>query len=66
VQQTSIEQRFHFLKDPLFVDVLFLHKPERVEAPGYVLLMVRQVFATGERQVRAAGRPRCSRRRGVG
>ena len=30
---------FHFLKDPLFVDALYVKKPERVEALGYVLLM---------------------------
>jgi transposase len=25
--QTSVEQRFHFLKDPAFVDAVFLQKP---------------------------------------
>ncbi|AEJ38707.1 transposase (IS4 family protein) [Sulfobacillus acidophilus TPY] len=30
--QTVIEQRFHFLKDPAFVDALFVQKPERVAA----------------------------------
>ena len=56
-QQTSIEQKFHFLKDPLFVDAFFLHKAERVEALGYVLLMACLVFAILERRVRAEGRP---------
>ena len=54
-QPTSIEQMFRSLKDSLFVHAFFLHQAERVEALGYVLLMARQVFATGERQVRAAG-----------
>jgi len=56
-QPTSIEQMFRSLKDSLFVHAFFLHQAERVEALGYVLLMARQVFATGERRVRAAGRP---------
>jgi transposase len=55
--QTSLEQRFHFLKDPVFVDAFFLHKPERVEALGYVLLMACLVFSLLERRIRRAGRP---------
>lgn len=26
-----MEQRFHFLKDPAFVDAVFLQKPERIQ-----------------------------------
>ena len=37
--QVHVERHFHFLKDPLFVDALYVKKPERVEALGYVLLM---------------------------
>lgn len=55
--QTSLEQRFHFVHDPLFVDAFLLHKPERVEALGYVLLMACLVFSILERRVRRAGRP---------
>jgi transposase len=50
--QTVIEQRFHFLKDPVFVDALFVHKPERVEALGYVLLLACLVLSLLERRVR--------------
>lgn len=56
-QQISLEQRFHFVKDPAFVDAFFLHKPERVEALGYVLLMACLVFSLLERRVRRAGKP---------
>ena len=37
--QTSVEQRFHCLKDPAFVDVVFVNKPVRIEALGYVMLL---------------------------
>lgn len=50
--QTVIEQRFHFLKDPAFVDALFVQKPERVEALGYVLLLAGPVLSLLERRVR--------------
>lgn len=50
--QTSVEQRFHFLKDPAFVDAVFLKKPERIEALGYVMLMALLLFSTIERRVR--------------
>ena len=30
--QGAVEQRFAFLKDPVFVDGLFLHTPRRIEA----------------------------------
>jgi hypothetical protein len=36
----DVEQRFHFLKDPAFVDAVFLQNPERIEALGYVMLMM--------------------------
>ncbi|AEJ38307.1 IS4 family transposase [Sulfobacillus acidophilus TPY] len=50
--QTVIEQRFHFLKDPAFVDALFVQKPERVEALGDVLLLACLVLSLLERRVR--------------
>lgn len=37
--QTSVEQRCHFPKDPAFVDAVFLKKPERTEALGYVMML---------------------------
>jgi transposase len=56
-QQGSIERRFAFMKDPEVVDSFFVKKPERVEALGYVLLMVCLLFSVLERRVRRTGRP---------
>jgi transposase len=56
-QQGSIERRFAFMKDPEVVDSFFVKKPERVEALGYVLLMVCLLFSVLERRVRQTGRP---------
>ena len=55
--QTSVEQRFHFLKDPAFVDAVFLKKPERIEALGYVMLLALLVFSCIERRVRQSPDP---------
>jgi transposase len=55
--QASLERRFAFMKDPEIVDSFFLKKPERVEALGYVLLMVCLLFSLLERRVRHDGRP---------
>jgi len=51
-EQTVIEQRLHFLKDPAFGEALFVHKPERVAALGYVLLRACLVLSLLERRVR--------------
>lgn len=55
--QTSVEQRFHFLKDPAFVDAVFLQKPERIQALGYVMLLALLLFSCLERRVRQAPDP---------
>ena len=55
--QTSVEQRFHFLKDPAFVDAVFLQKPERIQALGYVILLALLLFSCLERRVRQAPAP---------
>ena len=55
--QTSVEQRFHFLKDPAFVDAVFLKKPERIEALGFVMLLALLVFRCIERRVRQSPEP---------
>ena len=56
-QQGSIERRFAFMKDREIVDSFFVKKPERVEALGYVLLMVVLLFSVLERRVRQADSP---------
>jgi len=53
-QQSSVELRFKFLKDPMFVDALFLKNPERLEALGYVLLMALFIYMTIENRLRLA------------
>lgn len=50
--QVHCERHFHFLKDPLFIDALFVKKPERVEALGYVLLMACLLYSLMERRAR--------------
>jgi transposase len=37
-EQYGIERNFAFLKDPLIVNDLFLKRPERIEALGFILL----------------------------
>lgn len=48
--QVHVEHHFHFLKDPLFVDALFVKKPERLEALGYVLLGAWLLYRLPERR----------------
>ncbi len=55
--QSPVERHFHFLKDPLFVDALYVKKPERVEALGYVLLMACLLYSLIERRLRQAALP---------
>ena len=50
--QQAVEQRFRFLKDPLFVEALYLHTPARIEALGYVMIMACLVFSILERRAR--------------
>jgi len=47
-----VEQRFAFLKDPVFTDGIFLHTPSRIEALAYVLVMACLLYSIFERRVR--------------
>ncbi len=51
-EQAYIENRFRFLKNPYFVGPVFLKKPERVQALGYVLLLALLIYSLFERRVR--------------
>jgi transposase len=51
-EQAAVETRFRFLKDPTYVDGIYLKNPERVMALGYVFLMALLVFSLLERRVR--------------
>jgi hypothetical protein len=52
-----VEQRFHFLQDPAFVEAVLLPKPERIEALGYVMLRALLVFRGIERRGRQSPEP---------
>lgn len=51
-EQTSVETCFRVLKDPYFIDELFIKKPKRVEALAYVMLIALMVLTLLERSVR--------------
>ena len=50
--QGAVEQRFAFLKDPAFIDGLFLHTPRRIEALSYVFVIACLLYSVFERRVR--------------
>jgi len=52
--QQAVERRFPILKDPKRVGPVFLDRPDRVEALGYVLLMALLVYSLIERRARLA------------
>ena len=47
-----IENRFRVLKDPLFAGAVFLKKPERVNALGYVMILALLIYSLFERRIR--------------
>ena len=51
-EQSSVENNFRVLKDPAFIDELFLKTPTRVEALAYVILIALMVLTLLERTVR--------------
>jgi len=52
--QQAVERRFPVLKDPKRVGPVFLDRPDRVEALGYVLVMALLVYSLIERRARQA------------
>src|SRR5439155_5762985 len=50
--QHGTEQNSGFLKDPVMVNSLFLKKPERIEALGFVLLLALLLWRVMERAMR--------------
>jgi hypothetical protein len=48
-EQHGVEQNFAFLKDPVIVNSLFLKKPERMEALGFILLLALLLWRLLER-----------------
>jgi transposase len=51
-QQHSVESTFRILKDPYYVDEIFLKKPERIEAFGYVMVIAVLLLNVIERRIR--------------
>lgn len=52
-EQHGIEKNFGFLKDPLIVNDLFLKKPERIEALGFILVISLLIWRLVERCMRS-------------
>ncbi len=53
-EQQAVERRFRVVKDPKRVGPVFLDRPDRVEALGYVMLMALLVYSLIERRARVA------------
>jgi transposase len=52
--QHSVERNFGFLKDPVFVNALFLKSPRRIEALGLILVLALMVWRLMERTMRVS------------
>jgi len=50
--QSSVEKRFQQLKNPHFINSLYLDKPERVEALAYLILLTIMILSVMEQVVR--------------
>jgi len=50
--QHMVERNFAFLKDPVFVNALFLKSPQRIEALGLVLILALLIWRLMERTMR--------------
>lgn len=51
-KQTAVELNFRFLKDPVYVDGIYMKNSERVVGIGYVFLMALLIYALLQRRVR--------------
>ena len=49
--QNSVESTFKILKSPSYVDAIFLNKPERIEAFGYVMVLAVLLMNLIERRI---------------
>jgi len=50
--QNSVESTFRILKDPCYVEEIFLKKPERIEAFGYIMVISVMLLNLIERRIR--------------
>ena len=53
-KQINVEVRFRFLKDPMFVNAIYLKTPRRIEALGYVILLAVMIASLLELRIRNA------------
>ncbi|HHV61422.1 MAG TPA: IS1634 family transposase [Firmicutes bacterium] len=53
-EQIGVETSFKFLKDPTYLDAIYLKKESRIEALAYVLLMALLIHRILQRRVRKA------------
>lgn len=53
-QQTVVENRFKFIKSPVYVGPMWLRNNNRLEAMSYVILMALSVYIVLQRRVRRA------------
>ena len=53
-EQTVVEERFKFIKHPLYVGPMFLKRKDRMEALSYVILMAMLVYIVLQRRARKA------------
>lgn len=51
--QHMVERNFAFLKDPVFVNALFLKSPKHIEALGLILVLALMIWRLMERTMRA-------------
>ncbi len=51
-EQIRVENAFRFFKDPVYADGIYLKKPHRVMALGYVFLMALLIYSLLQRRVR--------------
>lgn len=50
--QSAVERKFQFLKSPQFVNALYVESPKRVEALGYLMLILMLILSVAEHVVR--------------
>jgi transposase len=57
--QNSVESTFKVLKSPAYVDAIFLNKPERIEAFGYIMVLAVLLMNLIERRICENLKPEC-------
>lgn len=50
--QSVVERKFQFMKSPQFINSLYLDSPRRIEALGYLLLILMLLLSVAEFVVR--------------